>query len=274
MRDESLYSTSTQKQSFDSMNYSDTRTTVMKFSQLDNFDSDYDRDTLNRSNNGGGGGGDFMLGTVNKSSLTGTRFSFNPAGGGGGNTDTEHLYISGTTNALSDDDRFNVTYNRSGDLKISVIPENDVIVVGPQKPITNNNNNHNNSNNNNNNHNQSSIGKWFRSIFHIGRSNSSSESHNNGYYSPPPPEHHNNINLKKINFQLDNIVQAAAAAADNSFVERNGISSIVGNSMNVTTGIDEDEDDIINNDSLTTDKYALEDELTAYMAELRLREKR
>lgn len=252
MRDESLYSTSTQKQSFDSMNYSDTRTTIMKIPQLDSldsFDSEYDRDTLSQMTSSAGG--DFMLGTLSKPSLAGARFSFNPAGGS--YADTEHLY-SGTPNALSDDDRFNVTYNRSGDIKISVIPENDV-VGPPQKTSTIN---HNNNSNNQ----QSSIGKWFQSIFNIGRS-SNAQSHN-GYYSPPPPEHNSNINMKKINFQLKN---------DDQLVEQNGMFSIDGKTVDETTVIDDE--DIINNSNLKdVDKYALEDELTAYMAELRLREKR
>lgn len=236
MRDESLYSTSTQKQSFDSMNYSDTRTTVMKLPQLDNlhsFDSDYEKEPVNQMDGSG-----FMLGTVSNPPLTGTRLSFNPAGGGVNNyADTEHLYNTiGATSTLSEDERFNVTYNRNGDLKISVIPENDVVTF---KSIAADDNA------------QPSVVKWFHSVFKFGRHSSQ----NNGYRSPP--DQRENVTTKKSNFQMDN------EADDN-------VTRFIGE----TATIDAD-DGIISNSSLKdSDKYALEDELTAYMAELRLREKR
>lgn len=238
MRDESLYSTSTQKQSFDSMSYSDTRTTVMKLPQLDSvhsFDSDYEKETINQMD-----GGDFMLGTVSNQSLTGTRFSFNPAGSGG--ADAEHLYsTNGTASVLSEDDRFNVTYNRNGgDLKISVIPENDVVAYKSSGGATVNT--------------ESSIVKWFHSVFKFGRHNS----RNYGYHSPPLPDQRETVTAKKMIFQLDN-------EADDNNVNR-----VVGE----TATIDGDVGIISGSSLKEADKFALEDELTAYMAELRLREER
>lgn len=224
MRDESMYSTSTQKQSFDSVNYSE-RMSSLKYPPMAGLNT-FDMNSKTSSNSGANG--DIMLNAINinngQTIVDDHMYSMSRSYFG----DTNGRWEKSPYDHLNEDDQLNVTYSNhnGGDIRISVVREESQF-----------------------NGNGSGLSNFFRSLF-----NWRQPERSYGYYSPPPDHPINDS--KKINFKIDPIIPKQYPSDQDMDFEML-------------------DDGIISNSSMKDlDKAALEDELSAYMAELRMREKR
>ncbi|XP_037028776.1 pyrokinin-1 receptor-like [Bradysia coprophila] len=236
VRDESLYSTVTQKQSFDSVTLP--RSQALKIAQLRNmhsnaFDSAYKVAADNTDRFMSGYHTSNQFGDTNNQHRTDYVYDNCPEHLVG-NSSAQCNQQSNSINAInkmdlpSDDERYNVVFNKKDDVKISV-------VRGVAKVKTND---------------RSRVFGFFKNIF-----NWNKDSRNVGYYSPPLEHRSVDAGRKVVSIEKDIVHEV-----DEKDRHHDAISIDDGN---------------ISNCSLKNfDKNAFEDELEIYMAEVRLREKR
>lgn len=238
VRDESLYSTVTQKQSFDSVTLP--RSQALKIAQLRNmhtnaFESAYKvaADSTDRSLCGSYGAN--QHGEPNTHSRTDCKYDNCPEHVNGNSSTAPFSQQSNSIDAInkidipSDDERYNVLFNKHDDGKISV-------VRGINKVKTNG---------------RSSVFGFVKNIF-----NWNKDSRNVGYYSPPLEHRRDDLGRKVLSLEKDILHEEVDKKCRN------------------VDAISMDDGNISNCSLKYFDKHAIEDELEVYMAEVRLREKR
>lgn len=265
VRDESMYSTSTQKQSFDSVTLP--RLPSLTIMQTKNghvqFDVTADAKVITTTptthqdiNTGVSGTTTTAIGHIhNYQSLTIIKdLSHQLAGGGGkgvvGNpNDCEkvlNLMDTIGNSALernnkiesASDDGINVMYNKIDDIKISFVNGNDA------RPKS-----------------KSKFSVILENMIFWRKGNT----RNVGYYSPPPRDHTLNIDTTLTTIKNTTITTKS---------EENNVHTIDYAKEDKIDSESLDDGAISNSSMKNVDKYALEDELSAYMAEIRMREKR
>lgn len=235
MRDESLYSTVTQKQSFDSVTLP--RSQALKIAQLRNmhsnaFDSSCKVAADNTDRFISGYHTSNQFGEPNNQHRTDCMYDNCPEHLVG-NSSAQCNQQSNSINAInkadslpSDDERYNVVFNKKDDVKISVVRG------GVAKVKTND---------------RSKVFGFFKNIF-----NWNKDSRNVGYYSPPLEHRNVDADRKVLSIGKDVVHE----------VDRH------------LDAISIDDGNISNCSLKNFDQNAFEDELEIYMAEVRLREKR